>query len=127
MKKRIFGAVLILSMIFTENVFALSWDNCVFELLRGTKEIVGLKAFDDYNLGEEIEVAKLTLGYWKPEGGQIHYGIAEGVKFFVDGQAVADKYECTTVGEHKITLKKDNLIAEKGFHVRPKLQGNKLS
>ncbi|GEM_PF-2368257 len=127
MKKRVLVVLLILSMFVTETVFALSWDNCVFELLRGTKEIAGLKAFDDYIVGEVIEVARLTLGYWKPEGGQIHYGIDEGVKYFVDGQEITDKYECTTVGEHTITLKKDNLVAEKGFHVIPKLQGNKLS
>lgn len=127
MKKRVLVVLLILSMSFTETVFALSWDNCVFELLRGTKEVVGLNAFDDYTAGDVIEVAKLTLGYWLPQGGQKHYGIAEGVKYFVDGQQVTDNYLCATVGEHKITLRKDDLVAERGFHVKPKLNGKKIS
>ena len=127
MKKRVLVVLLILSMCITETAFALSWDNCVFELLRGTKEVVGLNAFDDYTVGDVIEVAKLTLGYWLPQGGQKHYGIAEGVKYFVDGQQVTDKYLCATVGEHKFTLRKDDLVAERGFHVKPKLNGNKIS
>jgi uncharacterized protein YkwD len=128
MKKRVFVmAVILLSLCVTQTAYALPWKDCVFELLAGRKEVVGLKDFDDYTVGEVIEVARLTLGYWLPEGGQRHYGIAEGVKYYVDGQQVTDKYLCESVGDHKITLRKDDLIAEKSFHVMPKIKGKEIS